>query len=365
MSFSPRDSLRSAKSRARPASCLLTFDDGQAEPLLPQRRSSTRKRPISCFIRAPVFDSEAFGSDEDNGVGEDCDLLEESEGLLDGEEDEDDEDESEEEAEVAEETPDESFHRLSSILASLQAQAEAAVGTSAHGEASEYDNTESEGEPEEHSDETNRFWNGFVDEQLIIPRAPPNTLTNRYRRRTHSTPSTPTKRLHSYFGVESGDVTPRKTRRTDVPENLPEDFTEEPKTGIVLCPTPPNKMFKQPHQRSHSMALVHRRKPDTTTFLIPQSQYQLLGKEKRVEGTQGSDGLELTTASSQPPEEWDLERAVAEMLEGMRDNTQNAIFEYVWVWLLGGGVVWTMVGWALGWGCTTCEQAVCPAGGGG
>jgi hypothetical protein len=43
---------------------------------------------------------------------------------------------------------------------------------------------------------------------------------------------------------------------------------------------------------------------------------------------------------------------LAEFLES-RDR-MDIMFKWVWIYLLGGGIVWVAVGWVLGWGCGQC-----------
>lgn len=52
------------------------------------------------------------------------------------------------------------------------------------------------------------------------------------------------------------------------------------------------------------------------------------------------------------PEGLELEGLLTEFLEA-REKVEMG-FRWVWVYLLGGGIVWALVGWLLSWGCMEC-----------
>jgi hypothetical protein len=54
-----------------------------------------------------------------------------------------------------------------------------------------------------------------------------------------------------------------------------------------------------------------------------------------------------------PSKEMEIEGLLSEFLES-RDKVE-VMFRWVWMYLLGGGVVWWAVGLALGWGCGQCD----------
>lgn len=65
--------------------------------------------------------------------------------------------------------------------------------------------------------------------------------------------------------------------------------------------------------------------------------------------------------------ERDLEGLLTEFLderkmdeEAAGGELQDILFKWVWIYMMGGGVVWLVVGMVLGWGCgTTCEIRAC------
>jgi hypothetical protein len=64
--------------------------------------------------------------------------------------------------------------------------------------------------------------------------------------------------------------------------------------------------------------------------------------------------------------ETELERTVMEFLEfigrsnGGAAGEEDVMFRWVWIYMMGGGIVWLVVGWILGWGCNACgEPLVC------
>ncbi|RPA93712.1 hypothetical protein L873DRAFT_1703895 [Choiromyces venosus 120613-1] len=52
------------------------------------------------------------------------------------------------------------------------------------------------------------------------------------------------------------------------------------------------------------------------------------------------------------PKELEIEGLLTEFLED-REKAETG-FRWVWVYLLGGGIVWALVGWLLRWGCVEC-----------
>ncbi|PWW75846.1 hypothetical protein C7212DRAFT_352210 [Tuber magnatum] len=52
------------------------------------------------------------------------------------------------------------------------------------------------------------------------------------------------------------------------------------------------------------------------------------------------------------PKELEIEGLLTEFLEDRAKVEMG--FRWVWVYLLGGGMVWALVGWLLGWGCVEC-----------
>ena len=52
------------------------------------------------------------------------------------------------------------------------------------------------------------------------------------------------------------------------------------------------------------------------------------------------------------PEGLEIEGLLTEFLE-VREKVEMG-FRWVWVYLLGGGIVWALVGWLLSWGCVEC-----------
>jgi hypothetical protein len=64
---------------------------------------------------------------------------------------------------------------------------------------------------------------------------------------------------------------------------------------------------------------------------------------------------QLERRNSNLPKELEIEGLLAEFLES-RERAE-VMFKWVWIYLLGGGIVWGVVGWVLGWGCTECSVA--------
>ncbi|KAI5776614.1 hypothetical protein EDC01DRAFT_775089 [Geopyxis carbonaria] len=170
---------------------------------------------------------------------------------------------------------DESFMRLSSILASLQAQAEAAVGSPSAGE-----------------EEVRDFWATHDSENSDI-----SPISTRTIRSALSIPNTP--------GLMTpGIMTPRNGSMS------------LPRLALPLTPSR--------HSFSLSGGLIRRRTEK---------------KDKEGEVIEGN--------------ETDLERLVGEFLdERLGRGEEELMFRWVWMYLMGGGIVWWLVAWALQWGCS-------------
>jgi hypothetical protein len=203
------------------------------------------------------------------------------------------------------ETPDASFERLSTILASLQRQAEAAVFSPTIDE----------------EDSPANFW-GDGGGDL----SPTSTRTITCRRTVRSAPGTPglTPILTSLASsAVSPAISPSHFPRPPldaklgVPDQLLPPFSPELPPNLSSCPATPG---------------ITRRR---TGKSVPESE----------EGTKWED----------------FEGILAEFLDERifgrygEQQRQDVMFRWVWVYILSGGLVWAAVGWFLKWGCSACE----------
>ena len=234
--------------------------------------------------------------------------------------------EEEENCEEADE--DASFQRLSSILASLQQQAEAAVLSPATAVVAVGGGEEDEGRVAEGDGATllgpASFWRGGGGARGgdISPSSTRTITCGGAPRSAPSTPGLATPTLAS--PRRSAILLPRPpSARLGMPDRLLPQFS--PASPPSSCPSTPN--------------LTRRR----TAAARPTS-----------EGDGGGGGGGTT--------KWeDLEGLLAEFLEErglfVEHHQQDMAFRWVWVYVLSGGLVWTAVGWLLGWGCGPCDEA--------
>ncbi|KAA8914221.1 hypothetical protein FN846DRAFT_667869 [Sphaerosporella brunnea] len=196
---------------------------------------------------------------------------------------------------------DASFQRLSTILASLQRQAEASLCSPPTIE-------------EEASEDAASFW-GDADVRGDL--SPISTKGMNHR---HSQPGTP--RL-------SATLPSRKVSAFSF---------SLPQSPVKRASWAGDQLFSSASQS----APVRRR-----SALVP-------GHERQSSRDSIAEGKST---------EMDLERTVMEFLEFFgRGSSGEAdiMFRWVWIYMMGGGFVWLVVGWVLGWGCNACgESLVC------
>jgi len=209
---------------------------------------------------------------------------------------------------------DASFQRLSTILASLQQQAEAAVFSPAPPAIEE--------EPE-----TPMFWRDrgcSANTTVTDDHSPASTMTITCRRR--SAPSTP-------------GLTPTTLSRSG--------------TGLsaaIQFPRPPSSLRRSNAEH----LLLPPFSPMTPSMPSPPANFAAMAELVRRKTTTALDGaVESGTAES------DIEGMLTEFLElSARNAEQDVVFRWVWIYMLSGGIVWLVVGWFLGWGCSGCGETL-------
>ena len=211
----------------------------------------------------------------------------------------------------ADDDHDESFQRLSSILASLQKQAEAAVSTPAI--------THPDGSAPEVASEIGAAPRTVSDVAGDIVGATAKAALAELRGSMRS----PTPTLQMLAGLAI-------SRR-----NSP-----APKSD---CSEYPLQAFSPTHRRSFSPA------PRSS------ARSSVLGMVRRRSGMPSErKSVEFTNL------EKDLEGLLTEFLDDRLDaeldGERDTMFRWVWVYMLGGGIVWLVVGLFLGLGCTSCAE---------
>lgn len=116
-----------------------------------------------------------------------------------------------------------------------------------------------------------------------------------------------------------------------------------------LPPTPPPTLRKRP--TGLDLTPLKSRIPSAVSSPAP---YQ-----KSVVTSASPSPALLTRHNSYLVKDTDLEGLLNEFLEitqmRNREGMYDVMFRCVWIYLLGGGFVWTAVGWMLGWGCRECR----------
>lgn len=292
-------------------------------------------------------------------------------------EDVEEKDEEEEEActsEAEEETVqnDVAFQRLSMLLAGLQAQAEAAVSSPTTPLRQPGALDLSVGIEEEQQ------------EELLFPDMSRSTsssmMTVTNSAIGSSTPGPGTPKLTQPFQRSSTlpfiaprpprggsraivdkdeDLTYRSTAHSPIislsstiplsPILKPSTSTSPLPSTFDLPPTPPSTLRKRP-----TVLDVSPSKSAVLSTLSSPALYQKPG----VASTLPSPALLARRGSHL--KDTDFEALLNEFLEVTQMRNQegayDVMFRWVWVYLLGGGVVWVAVGWMLGWGCRECNS---------
>ncbi|KAI5815673.1 hypothetical protein BZA77DRAFT_354835 [Pyronema omphalodes] len=222
------------------------------------------------------------------------------------------EDEEEVEEEEEEDYHDESFERLSNILASLQKQAETAISSP----------TVFDVAPSPSSSPTpSEFWGDGASATNHHVNHSTSPFDRIACRRVASTPGLRSQALAAL------------TRKS--PSPTPLDF---------------NGITSHPRHRKSGSASPH--VPHSSTF--PTTRVPSNPNQPPTPGV-------LKKRSSRPPsgiemiKKWeDLEGLLGELLEERMGRQGDWVFGVVWVWMVSGGFLWWCVGMMLGWGCDTC-----------
>lgn len=263
------------------------------------------------------------------------------------------------------------FQRLSMLLAGLQAQAEAAVfsPTSSLRQPGALD-PPVEVEEEEELSET-------LFPGMSRP-TPPSTAatTNNDMGSNASGPGT-AQTVPSFHRTSSLPfIAPRPSRRTSrIIINNDQDSTDPftvpfsprmPLSPMVplsvsvssppaalpkfeLPPTPPPTLRKRP--TGLDLTSLKAKIPPAVSSPAPHP--------KSVVTSASPSPALITRHNSYLVKDTDLEGLLNEFLEitqmRNREAMYDVMFRCVWIYLLGGGFVWTAVGWMLGWGCRECR----------
>jgi len=205
----------------------------------------------------------------------------------------------------AEQESDASFQRLSLILASLQRQAEAAV-------LSPLIDEEEDGAPSQDSREA-----GGSEGNTKADVSPSSTIT-----------ATQPLRIHKI----SAEVTPTPSRNNSV-------------LSIPLSP------LRKPSEEDNSTHLLPQPQPSPSR---PQTPLQLLRRRSCVsKASEGENGEKELF-------DLDLDGLIADFLEerlSAQSGEYDLMFRWVWIYMVGGGFLWLVVGRILGWGhaCGDCS----------
>lgn len=231
---------------------------------------------------------------------------------------------------------DDAFLRLSSLLAGLQAQAEAAVSSG-------FIST---------SAPTTPLVRGFVDDKDatttaedggatgISPGGPPKCSLQRTLSLPHPYLAPAPRRLRKAMTTMT-PIKPVEDEDCVLITPPPPMFVSSPEGDDGMLPTPP------PSLRKRGEGLMARPALSETSFDTP---------SPSLSPSPSPSPLLERRNSYLLSKELEIDGLLAEFLEG-REKVE-IMFKWVWIYLLGGGIVWAVVGWVLGWGCTECYQ--CP-----
>ncbi|KAL7269144.1 hypothetical protein RUND412_008203 [Rhizina undulata] len=229
-------------------------------------------------------------------------------------------------------TQDDTFVRLSSLLASLQAQAEAAVSAPTTAQLKDADS--------EHTEDDDMTALGFTT-LFKLP------FNNRNHRKANSTP--PIQNPNTNFNFTS---------------NSSKSSADPPK----LSPTTP---ISPAFHRTQSMPFLpprkHKRDPSTEEFYLPPStptnpfrRRATTPQDPRlVSACNTPSGMSTPIRSATFPrsrrgsstlKDFELEQLLVEFIES-RNREEDVMFKWVWIYLMGGGLIYFVVGWALKWNC--------------
>lgn len=264
------------------------------------------------------------------------------------------------------------FQRLSVLLAGLQAQAEAAV-FSPSSSLRQPGALDPPVEEEELNEET--LFPGIS--RSTSPSTA--TITNNVIDFNASSPGTP-KFAPSFHRTSSLPfIAPRPSRRTSKiiinnDQDLTDPFTVPFSPRIPLSPmVPPSMLESSPSTSPPKFELpptpppTLRKRPaglDLTSRKtgIPSAVPEPAPHPKSAVASASPSPALHTRHNSYLVKDTDLEGLLNEFLEitqmRNRESMYDVMFRCVWIYLLGGGFVWTAVGWMLGWGCRDCRSCI-------
>lgn len=280
-------------------------------------------------------------------------LIEGSLGICENEEDQNQElsnDASEDEGQIG--VQDEAFKRLSNLLASLQAQAEAAVSNhptaSNTGEETLTDGTE---DVEEYrSKSRKRASLRESDFHSFSSRGRSDRLLRASFRRTNSLPFVSP--IFSFPPLPNQEENPRIIT-TESDDAGTGEFTPLSPVRSTTDPVNSANMDRSGHRRVNSAS--HLSLPFRRRSLI--SSPPVSGISTAIHsGCSSPRSMSLSRRGSYLIKDMGIEGLLGDLIE-MGNMANQTVLEHqgfmTWVWALlaGGGVLWLVVGWALKWNC--------------
>ncbi|KAH8151977.1 uncharacterized protein LAJ45_03970 [Morchella importuna] len=254
--------------------------------------------------------------------------------------------EQEEEEEEAGQN-DVAFQRLSMLLAGLQAQAEAAVG-SPTGPLRQFGALKPPAEIKE-EEEDEEFGRGATLSRTS-PSANPSMATTTSSAIGFNTSCPGTPRLATSFHRSSSSVPLVSLRHSRKNSRVIIDKDGDT-FGIPLSPMIPVSTASKPHtfELPPTPPPTLRKRPIGLDLAPPKS---------GISSSLPSPAV-LSRHNSYLVTDTDLETLLSDFLEQTQirniEGAYDIMFTRIWAYLFGSGIVWAIIGWLLGWGCSECN----------
>ena len=254
---------------------------------------------------------------------------------------------------------DEAFKRLSELLASLQAQAEAAVSNhpmvSNGGEETLTDGTDDVEDYHRNATSKSRKRSSLRESDFpsFSSRERPDRLLRASFRRTNSLP----------FGTHTFSFSPPLPNPEENPTIITTD-SDNAGTG-ELTPLSPVRSTTDPVNPANMdhRSTTHRRVNSASHLSLPLRRRSLVSSPPASglstaihSGCSSPRSMSLSRRGSYLIKDMGLEGLLGDLIE-MGNMANQTVLEHqgfmAWVWALlaGGGVLWLAVGWALKWNC--------------
>ncbi|KAH0613597.1 uncharacterized protein H6S33_005483 [Morchella sextelata] len=242
---------------------------------------------------------------------------------------------------------DVAFQRLSMLLAGLQAQAEAAVGSPA-GPLRQFGALKPPAEIKD-EEEDEEFGRGATLSSMS-PSANPSMATTTSSTIGFNTSCPGTPRLATSFHRSSSSVPLVSLRHSRKNSRIIIDKDGDT-FGIPLSPMIPVSTAS----KSHTFELPPTPPPTLRKRPIG---LDLAPPKSGISSSLPSPAV-LSRHNSYLVTDTDLETLLSDFLEQTQirniEGAYDIMFTRIWAYLFGSGIVWAIVGWLLGWGCSECN----------